>query len=122
MLRFLRFFVIGGVSGLIDLMLIYFLTNSIGIWYLYSGIISFIIVSIISFILHKKITFKNHDPYYYKQYFKFFSVILIGIIINNGLLFIFTQFFGLWYIFSRILSSLIVMLWNYFNNIKRVFV
>lgn len=120
--RFLRFFVIGGVSGIIDLTLLYVFTSILGLWYLYSGILSFAIVSIISFVLHKTITFRNTDRKYYRQYLKFFGIILIGMIMNNGLLFVFTQVVGLWYILSRILSSLIVMLWNYFNNAKRVFV
>lgn len=103
-------------------MLLYFFTSILGLWYLYSGIISFSIVSIISFVLHKTFTFRNTAPNYYQQYFKFFGIILAGIIMNNGLLFIFTNLLGLWYILSRVLSSLIVMLWNYFNNAKRVFI
>lgn len=120
--RFLRFLIMGGLAGSIDLLLLYFFTSILGLWYIYSGILSFGIVSIISFVLHKRFTFKNDRPDYYQQYFKFSLVILGGMIINNGLLFIFTQTFGLWYIFSRILSSLIAMSWNYFNNAKRVFV
>lgn len=120
--RFLRFLIIGGLAGSIDLLLLYFFTSILGLWYIYSGILSFGIVSIISFVLHKRFTFRNDHPDYYQQYFKFFLVILGGMIINNGLLFIFTQTFGLWYIFSRILSSLIAMFWNYINNVKRVFV
>lgn len=119
---FLKFFIVGGFCGLLDLTFLYFFTDIIGLWYFYSGILSFILVSVASFFLNKNITFKDRNKNYKKQYIIYFFITFIGLIINNSFLFIFTHFLGLWYIISRIFSSLIALGWNYSINRKFIFI
>lgn len=118
---FLKFFVVGGFCGLLDLFFLFLLTDILGLWYLYSGIISFILVSVISFLLNKNLTFKDKNENYKKQYIIYASVTFGGLIINNSFLFVFTDFFAIWYIFSRVLSSLIALGWNYTISKKFIF-
>lgn len=117
---FFRFAFIGGFCALLDLALLYTLTDLFNIWYILSGIVSFLTVSVIGFYLNKKVVFRLHNSASFILYSKFLIIILIGMIINNLFLFIFTDFFGIWYIISRILSSLVALIWNYFGN-KKVF-
>lgn len=118
---FIKFFIIGGFSGFLDLILLYIFTEFMGIWYFYSGIFSFLFVSIIGYLLNKKITFKNTDNNLTVQYIKYTFGILIGMAINNLFLFIFTNIFGVWYILSRVFSSLIALIWNYSFSKKVIF-
>jgi putative flippase GtrA len=120
-LTFIKFFFVGGFCGLFDLALLYFFTDILHIWYFYSGIISFIIVSFVSFALNKKVTFKNSDRKNSEQYLKYTGIILVGMIINNFFLFALTNMLGMWYIFSRIFSSLIALIWNYSSSKKFIF-
>lgn len=115
------FFVVGGTCTAIDLALLYCLTDVLGLWYVYSGVISFIIVSAISFILHKTISFVDRQDKFHKQYVKFLFVVSVGMVINNSTLFVLTHFVGLWYIISRLVASFIAMIWNYTANSKLVF-
>ena len=118
---FLKFFLVGGFCGLLDLLFLYFLTDIVGLWYLYSGILSFIVVSVISFLLNKNLTFGDKNKNYKSQYLFYAFVTFIGLIINNSFLFVFTEFLGLWYIFSRVCSSLIALGWNYTVSKKIIF-
>jgi putative flippase GtrA len=118
---FVRFFIVGGFCGLTDLVLLYLFTNYLDIWYLYSGIASFFIVSVISFFLNKKITFKDDNVNKTSQYIKYTVVILVGMIINNSFLFVFTDILKVWYILSRVFSSLIALSWNYSASKRFIF-
>ena len=118
---FIKFFITGGFCGLLDLVLLYFFTDTLGIWYIYSGIISFIFVSLISFLINKNLTFKDGSKNSVNQYSKYFLVILVGMAINNLFLFVFTDLFAIWYIISRIFSSLIALIWNYSASKKFIF-
>ena len=120
-ITFLKFFIAGGFCGLLDLLLIYYFTDILGLWYLYSGILSFIIVSVVSFSLNKNITFKDKNENLQRQYLKYVLVILIGMTINNSFLYIFTDLLGVWYVVSRVFSSLIALIWNYTASKKFVF-
>lgn len=120
-LIFIKFFIVGGFCGLLDLVLLYLLTDIFGIWYIYSGIISFSIVSAISFFLNKNITFKDRNKNNTNQYLRYTAVILVGMTINNFFLFAFTDILGIYYIVSRIFSSLIALIWNYSASKKFIF-
>lgn len=118
---FLKFVIVGGFCGILDLLLIYFFTDIMNVWYIYSGIISFILVSVVSFFLNKIITFKNKDGNYKNQYLGYLLIITGGIMINNFFLYVFTDMLGLWYVISRIFSSLIALFWNYRLNKVLIF-
>jgi len=51
-----------------------------------------------------------------KQYFKFIIVGFIGVIINLSILFIFTEVFIMFYLFSEIIAFLIAITHNYIIN------
>lgn len=115
------FFIVGGTCTVIDLFFLYYLTDVLGLWYIHSGIISFIVVSAISFILHKTISFNDGQKNLRTQYIKFLMVVSVGIVINNTILYLLTHFVGLWYIISRLGASFVAMVWNYTANSKLVF-
>ena len=118
---FLKFFIVGGFCGFLDLLLLYFFTDILHIWYFYSGIIAFMIISIVSFLLNKNITFQDKNKNHVSQYAKYAVIILVGMAINNSFLYIFTDIVGIWYIISRVFSSLIALTWNYTMSKKIIF-
>ncbi len=115
------FFVVGGFCAVLDLALIYIFTDLLGVWYLLSGVLSFIVTATINFLLNKKLTFRNTAQNYRRQYTQFLVVAVFGLAINTGLLYICTSLFGIWYLASRVISSLVAMVWNYLLNSKLVF-
>jgi|AntRauTorckE6833_2_1112554.scaffolds.fasta_scaffold22638_2 putative flippase GtrA len=120
-ITFLKFLVVGGTCASLDLIILYSLTEFVGLWYIYSGTISFFVVSVVSFLLNKKFTFEDKNENKKNQYTKYVCVIFVGIVINNLFLYIFTEFLLIWYVISRVLSSLVALIWNYNMSKKIIF-
>lgn len=70
----IKFVIIGGLSALLDLGLLYLFTDVFGFYYLLSACMSFNIVLFIAFFVHKKYTFVCTRKDIMKQYISFFIV------------------------------------------------
>lgn len=116
---FIGYFIIGGMAAIIDISFLYIFTEFFHIYYIFSAILSFIIAAIFNFSLNKLINFKDKSNQIFKQFFIFFITAAIGILFNILILYLLVEFFHLWYIYSKMIACLIVLLWNYNIN-KRI--
>jgi dolichol-phosphate mannosyltransferase len=113
--QFFTFSVIGVISTLIHLGLLYFLTDFIKIYYLLSSVFGFVVANIFSFIANSRFTFeKKIDPR--KRYHKFLIISLISLGINLSALYLFTEIFGLYYLLSQIVATLFSLWVNFLGN------
>ena len=112
----LRYMLIGGICGMLDLLLLYVFVNYFHIWYLHAAITSFIIVLMIGYSGQKYFTFKNYKENYKEQLAVFFVVAGIGLIMNTFLMFLFVSLMNIWYILASIIVKFIILIWNYFAN------
>ena len=115
-----RQFIIYGFVALIptavDFFLLYFLTEILGIFYMVSLVAAFILSSVVSYISHKKITFRNESQKYIAQFSNLFVISLGGLAINMGVVFGLVEFFGLWYIFAKVVAAMITYFWSFTVN------
>jgi putative flippase GtrA len=114
--QFFRYFVSGIIATLTDFIIIYALTDGFGLWYLYSGIISFICALSVSYVLNRFWTFNNKDRRFGRQLTIFLIVAIIGLLINNGLMVIGVEILGLWYIFAKAIATIIALIWNFLGQ------
>ncbi|MBN2094143.1 MAG: GtrA family protein [Candidatus Zambryskibacteria bacterium] len=111
---FLRYFLCGITSAGLNILVLYLLTDIVGIWYLYSSIMAFIISLIVSFTLQKFVVFKDMiTAKLHYQFSKFTVALILGTITNTILIYVFTDLVGIWYIFSQILAGFFVMIQNF---------
>jgi len=108
------------IATIIDVAVLYSLTDFLKINYLISATIGYCCGLIIAFYLQKKYTFKEVTAKIKFQFFKFAIISLIGLLINLVILKLFVSI-GLWYIFAKIISIIIVFFWNFFVNKKITF-
>ncbi len=115
-----RQFIIYGLVALIptsfDFSLMYLLTEFVGVYYMYSLVIAFVIASVVSYISQKKLTFKNESKKYTNQLFIFFLISLVGLLINVGIVFGAVECLGLWYIFGKVVATVVTYVWNFFAH------
>jgi len=130
--QFLRFCLIGSLNTLLDFLIVNSLAYLFQIYHGFSLIIinsfSFITVVTISFFLNKNWTFKKvqkeeqlHSVK--RQYLLFFLINLIGLAINNSIVYLITTVIGrqyglspvVWLNFSKAIAVSIVLFWNFFN-------
>ena len=118
---FINYLLIGGFSSLIDIGLLYFLTEFFGLWYFYSSIISYLGGVIPNYTLNKYFNFKNKSKKIIPQFTAFLLVSVWGLFITQILIFLFVEFFNLWYIIAKIITIAIVIFWNFYGVKKIVF-
>lgn len=115
--EFFKFALVGLAGTIINLAILYLLTELFGIYYIVSAIFGFIVAVTSNFILNKIWTF-NEDirENAFSKYGKFFIVSIIGLIVNLIFLYIFTEYFGIYYLISQVLAIGLALFVNFFGN------
>lgn len=111
-------FWLGGlfVAG-INLFVLYSFTEFLGINYIRSAIFGFIIANTSLFILNKSWIFKEKfGNKIFNKYLKFFFISMISLSINILFLYVFTEFFRIYYVFSQILATFFSFWIDFFGN------
>lgn len=111
---FLRYFVCGITATLVNLFSLYIFTDKVGIWYLHSSVLAFLISLLVSFVLQKFVVFEDKKTTkIHHQFYKFFIAAILGIITNTAIVFVCVDIFGIWYILSQIIAGFFVMIQNF---------
>src|SRR3989338_8992608 len=107
----------GGTAALVNLAFLYVLTDIVGVWYLASSIVAFVFSFFTSFFLQKFWTFR--DPSLKRIKKQFFIYILMGagnFFAGPALLFVFVEFFHIWYLLGQTLAMATLAIANYLIN------
>lgn len=116
-LEFFKFAFVGGIGTLINIAILYFLTEKAGVYYMVSAVFSFIIAMTSNFILNKLWTFKENIKLQIgRKYLQFGLVSVTALLVNLFFLYILTEFAGIYYIFSQILAIGIALIINFLGN------
>jgi len=119
--NFCYYFLIAGFCSLIDIGILYALTDWAGLFYLLSATFSFILAQSLNYYLNKTLNFKSKSKKIVKQLAMFISVNTIGLGISLGILALLVEIFGWWYILARIIAMLIAFNFNYFMHKRYTF-
>ena len=119
-LRFIKFCGVGLSGVLVNMGLLWALTELVGFPYLASAAISIETSIISNFILNDHFTFRLRRAPGMKSFFnrlwKFNLVSLAGLVINMGILTLFTEVFNVYYMLSHLCGIAMATLWNYLVN------
>ena len=117
--QILKFGVVGGGAFLIDYSLLFILTDIFHIYYLTSSVISFIVSFIFNYILSITWVFeaKKQDI---KQVVMFLILSLIGLGLNQIIMYLSVDIFKIYYMVSKLFATVIVMVYNFIT--RKIFV
>jgi len=118
--QFFKSLIVGGVSALVNLIVLSVLTEYFGVFYLKSSAVGFCCALVVNFTLQKYWTFGERTGDIVLQFTKTLILALFNLVFNLGILYILTEFFGLWYIFSQVLAIGSLALFNF--TILRLYV
>lgn len=120
MVRFLKFCLVGGSGVVVNMGLLYLLTEYAGLFYLVSSAISIETSIITNFLLNDFFTFHDRRGIGPRQFFgrllKFNLVSLGGHVLNMTVLWLLTSVAGLYYLVSNLFGIAAAMTWNYLVN------
>lgn len=113
-IQFFRYIFVGGFAFLVDFFLLYFFKDFCGIHYLISAALSFVIALIVNYLLSTYWIFNRNQINSKFIEFAIFGLIgVVGLIFTEIILYVCTDIFGIYYLISKIISTIIVMFWNF---------
>jgi dolichol-phosphate mannosyltransferase len=117
--RFLKFCAVGAVGAVLNLLVLFSLTE-LGVFYLLSGLIAIEAGLLSNFFLNRSWTFKDRRTQglgsVLTALYRDHAVRFVGIVVNLVILWLLTSVFGLYYLASQVIGIAVAMLWNYGGN------
>lgn len=110
----IKFGLVGGIAFIIDYTLLYVLTNYIGIYYLVSAGISFIISTVFNYIVSMRYVFKGKENISHQKELAIFIFLSgLGLVLNQIIMFVSVDKLKIFYMYAKLLATIIVMVWNF---------
>jgi len=120
--QLLRYVFVGGIAYAVDFACLYFLTDIIRIHYLISAAAAFIAGLLTNYTLSIFWVFFRRTLTSKQMEFLIFAVIgLVGLGLNEGIIWFFTDFVHFHYLISKVFSAIVVFFWNFFARKKILF-
>lgn len=112
-----RFAIVGGLAFIIDFGLLIFLTEIVGIDYLISATISFIVSVIFNYILsvYWVFTARHKKPSLF-MITAFFVLSTCGLFINNGIMWFSVEVLSISYVIGKLVATVVVMIFNFITR------
>lgn len=118
--QFLKYCIGGGIGFIIYFGTLYGLTEFANLWYLASATVAFFTSAAANYFFQRYITFKdNKTDKVWQQFLVFSAVAIVGLLINNSILYIAVEFLNIWYVIAAFMAAAIVLIWNFIAN-KRI--
>jgi len=115
--QFFKFALVGLIGTFVNLAFLYLFTDIFGIYYLISAIFSFFISVLGNFVLNKIWTFEETLKYKtLKKGLQFLMVSVVALSINLFFLYLFTEFFKIYYLISQVLAIGVGLFFNFLGN------
>ena len=109
----LRSLVVGGIVFLVDAGILWLL-YIVGLHYLICTVFSFIIAVMLNYFL--SIHFIFFETAKFKRLGEiatYFAVSLVGLVLTVGLMWLFTELVGLFFMLSKVVATLLSFIWNF---------
>lgn len=120
--QFFRYGFVAVASLAVDFGGMVFLKEVVGINYIVAATFSFIAGLLTNYYLSRLWVFHSSKLEDRKKEFIIFAVIgLIGLLMTDGLLWLFTDVFGVYYMVSKGIATLLVYIWNFGARKKILF-
>ena len=115
LIQLLRYAVVGGLAFAVDFGSLYVLTEWLHLYYLHSAGVAFLLGLSTNYVLSVVWAFQTRtfqNPYVVNMGFLPFSVVL-GLGLNQGLMYGLTEKAGSHYLFSKVVATGLVFMWNF---------
>lgn len=114
--QFIKFGIVGISSTVIDWGIYLIVTRIFGIYYLMAKILSFGVAVLNSYIWNRRWTFRSDDPQKLRQFIKFLTISIVGLVLNSTIMFIAVDKLKYHDIIGLVLATGIVTIWNFLAN------
>ena len=112
--QLIKFGIVGVISTALDYGLMVLFTEGFGIFYLLSSTLSYAISLIFNYFASMKFVFRSReDMGRLREFVTFILLCLMGMGLNQLILWLIVEKCGIYYMISKILATVVVMVWNF---------
>ena len=119
--KFLKFCIVGASGMVIDFGTTWLLKERLKVNKYVANSTGFILAATSNYILNRIWTFQSNDPQIASQYFSFVIISLVGLGINNLVIYILNDRFRCNFYLSKLIAIAVVTLWNFLMNLMITF-
>ena len=122
-LQMFKYALVGGVAFLLDFSMLFFLTEYLHVYYVLSATAAFVAGLLCNYILSVYWVFQDRALSSKLAEFLVFSLIgVIGLLLNDGLIWSLTEMGGMHYLASKVLAAAVIFFWNFFARRQLLFI
>jgi putative flippase GtrA len=114
--KFLKFCIVGSSGMIIDFGTTWFLKEKVKINKYLANSTGFILAATSNYVLNRLWTFQSDNSHIGTEYISFMTISLIGLGINNLVLFLLTEKMKLNFYLSKLFAIGVVTIWNFIMN------
>lgn len=115
-IKFLKFCFVGLSGMVIDFGITWLLKEKIRINKYIANSTGFILAATSNYIWNRFWTFQSENDHIASEYFSFVMISMVGLAINNLLIYFFTDKVKLNFYLSKLIAIIVVTLWNFILN------
>lgn len=117
--QIIKFGIVGVVATIIDFLFLYIFKELLNIPIILSNTLSFTISVLYNYWASLTFVFNiNKEKNQKKNFILFITLSIVGLIINNLILWIITDILKIYYIISKLIATIIVMIFNFITRKK----
>ena len=117
--KIIRFSIVGGIATLIDFIFLYIFKEFLNMDVIIANTLSFIISVTYNYIASIVWVFDiNKEKNKKIQFILFILFSIFGLVLNNIILYILTDIFNMYYLISKVVATLFVMIFNFVTRKK----
>lgn len=114
--KLVKFSVVGGSGLVVDFGLTYLAKEKLRINKYVANAIGFAAAATTNFFLNKRWTFGDASPEVINQYSLFFIIALVGLALNQIILYILHHYFRTNFYLAKLVATVLVVFWNFTMN------
>lgn len=114
--QFIKFCLVGGSGVLVDFGVTYLLKEKARFNKYVANSIGFVCAASSNYVLNRIWTFNSSDPDITRQYLLFIAIALIGLVVNNGVIYLIHDRLRFNFYLSKLFAIGVVTFWNFFMN------
>jgi glycosyltransferase involved in cell wall biosynthesis len=119
--RIARFLISGALTVLVNLAVLYAVTEYGHVWYLTSSVIAFCVSYVVNFGLQKFWTFRHAGLREIRYQLPLHLTLAIAnLALNTGILFALVEWFHIWYVFAQVIAAIIIAIDSFVLS-KKIF-
>lgn len=114
--KLIKFCVVGFSGVFVDFGTTWLFKEKAGFNKYVANSIGFVVAATSNYFLNRTWTFHSQNPRIITEYVSFFGIAVVGLLMNNILIFVLTEKFKLNFYLSKLFAIALVTVWNFFMN------